>query len=293
MKLFVRLLREPLAHFLVLGAAIFAVFGLTRDRAGEAREGRELVVTQGRIESLAATFARAWQRPPTQPELDGLIRDYVREEIAAREAAALGLDQDDTIIRRRLRQKLEFVADDLVAQIEPTDDDLRAYLTAHPDDFRLEGRVTFDQIFLDPGRRGDRLAADAAALLTQLSRPGSAGAATMGDSLLLDHTFEGLPPSQVAAQFGDRFAAAITSLPVGQWHGLIESGYGAHLVLVRERTEGRLPDLDEVRHVVKREWAAARRAEATDRFYESLLERYAVTIEEPAPKKESLAGTAP
>ena len=113
-----------------------------------------ILVTPGRIAALATAFQRTWQRPPTASELDGLIREYIREEVSTREAIVLGLEKDDSIIRRRLRQKLEFVSEDVAAQTEPTDDQLRAYLRGHPDTFRVEPRFTFSQVFLNPERRG-------------------------------------------------------------------------------------------------------------------------------------------
>ena len=157
-----RLLREPLLHFLLLGAVIFAAFGFLSKRSSG--EPGTIVITQGQIENLAFAFAKTWQRPPTDPELAGLIRDRVREEIYYREALALGLDKDDTVIRRRLRQKMEFVSDDIAAQAEPTDADLDAYLQTHPDKFPVEQRFTFRQVYLNPDKRRANLAGDAAQL---------------------------------------------------------------------------------------------------------------------------------
>ena len=136
-----RWIREPLFHFLVLGAALFAVFSVTSDR-DQPGEG-EIVVSAGKIEHLTALFARTWQRPPTRQELEGLINDYVREEAAYRRGMAMGLDQDDTIIRRRIRQKLDFIADDLASLAEPTEEELAAYLAEHPEDFRVDPSITF------------------------------------------------------------------------------------------------------------------------------------------------------
>jgi hypothetical protein len=281
------LLREPLLHFLLLGAAIFAAFHWM---SGPATRPDAIVVTQGRIEALAAAFARAWQRPPTEEELDGLIRDYIREEVAVREAISLGLDEDDTIIRRRLRQKLEFVSDDLAAQAEPTDEELNAYLTAHPDAFRTEPRFTFTQIYLNPERRGDSLARDAAQLVAQLQR-GAPDVAALGDPFLLEPRFEALRESEVRSQFGETFASALSTLEPGRWQGPVASGYGAHLVLVTERTEGGIPQLAEVRDAVRREWTHTKRVEATELFYRTLLQRYTVTIEQSQPRGgEKLAG---
>jgi hypothetical protein len=216
--------------------------------------------------------------------LQGLVRDRVRDEVYCREAMALGLDKDDTVIRRRLRQKMEFVSDDIAAQTEPTDADLIAYLQAHPDAFRVEQRFTFRQVYLNPEKHGAHLARDTAQLLTQLNRAGGkADVSALGDSFLLEHTFTAAPASEVAKQFGEHFAAQLGELAPGQWQGPVESGYGVHLVLVSERTEGHLPALAEVRDAVRREWANARQMEANEKLYEAMLRRYAVIIASPEP----------
>ena len=277
-----RVLREPLLHFLLLGAAVFAAYGLLSKR-GSAEPGR-IVVTQGQVASMALGFTRTWQRPPTTDELEGLIRDRVREEVYCREAMALGLDKDDTIIRRRLRQKMEFLTDDLVDQAQPTDDELKAYLRAHPDLFRVQRRFSFSHVYLNPDKHGGHLARDTAELLAQLNQAGvRADVSAMGDSFLLDHTFAAVPGSEVAKQFGEPFAVKLGEVSPGLWQGPVESGYGVHLVFVRERTEGLVPPLDEVRDAVGREWANARRLEANEKLYEAMLKRYAVTIERPEP----------
>jgi hypothetical protein len=279
-----RILKEPLLHFLLLGAGLFIAFGLTSQPGGADAAGR-IVVTAGQVEHLAAGFATTWQRPPTDAELKGLIDDWVREEIATREAMALGLDKGDSVIRRRLRQKLEFVSDDIAAQTEPTDADLNAYLQAHPESFRVDPRFTFSQVYLDPAKHGAHLARDAAQMLARLQQAGAkVDISALGDSLLLERTFRSVPAGEVAKQFGDEFAAKLGGLTPGQWQGPLDSGYGTHLVLISERTQGRLPELAEVRDAVRREWANARRLEGNEKFYQELLKRYTVTIEgqEPA-----------
>ena len=276
-----RILKEPLLHFLLLGAGLFLAYRLTPRTAGSGESG-EIMVTQGQIEHLAAGFAKTWQRPPTPQELAGLVRDRVREEVYCREALAMGLDKDDTVIRRRLRQKMEFVSDDIAAHVEPSDSELKAYLQAHPGTFRIPPRFTFRQVYLNPVKHSGRLARDATQLLTQLNQAGSpADTSTLGDALMLDSQFANVSAGEVARQFGERFAAKLSELSPGQWQGPIESGYGVHLVLVSERTEGRLPALVEVREAVSRECASARRLEANQKFYQELLKRYTVTIEAP------------
>src|SRR6478736_10242210 len=129
-------IREPFIHFLLLGAAIFAAHRLVSARADN--QPGKIVITQGDITSIVIGFSRTWRRPPTREELDGLIRDRVQEEVYSREAMVLGLDRDDIIIRRRLRQKMEFLTDDVAALAEPTEADLAAYLQAHADAFRVQ-----------------------------------------------------------------------------------------------------------------------------------------------------------
>lgn len=172
------LLREPLLHFLLLGALLFAVDAWLRP-APVADAGGEIVVSEGRIRNLAQGFQRTWQRPPTRTELEGVIQDFIRGEVLYREAIALGLDQDDTIIRRRLRQKMEFVSDNAAALTTPSDQDLADWLAAHPDTFRTELRATFSQIYLDPQQHGDRLAADAQRLVDRLNGGGESAQAAL------------------------------------------------------------------------------------------------------------------
>lgn len=280
-----KLLREPLLHFFLLGAAIFGVYGLVSN-GGDHAPGR-IVVSPGQIEHLAIGFTKTWQRPPTEQELAGLIRDHVREEVLCREAVALGLDQDDTVIRRRLRQKMEFVSEDIAAQSEPSDEELKAYLSAHADLFRVEQRFAFQQVYLNPQKHGDQLPQDAARLLTQLNQAGDhVDIAALGDSFLLETEFKAVPAGEIAKQFGEAFAARLNGLKTGLWQGPIESGYGQHLVKISERSDGRLPALAEVREAVRREWDNARRLESNDRFYQELLKRYAVTIGQPRPAAE-------
>jgi len=273
-----RILREPLLHFLLLGMVIFAAYDFVSKR-GSNEPGR-IVISEGQIAAMAEGFARTWRRPPTREEIEGLIKDRVQEEVYCREAMALGLDKDDTVIRRRLRQKMEFVTDDVAALAEPSDEELSSYLKAHAETFGVERQFTFSQVYLNPERHGENLARDMAQLLAQLRKAGDeADLSQLGDSFLLEHKFQSLPASEVVKQFGEKFAAKMGELSLGQWHGPVESGYGVHLVWISERTEERLPELAEARDAVRHEWANARRLETNEKFYQELLKRYVVTIE--------------
>lgn len=272
------ILREPLLHFLVLGAGLFLLFGGVGDPTDERPD--RIVVTEAKIANLAELFRQTWRRPPTQAELDGLIEDHVEEEILYREALALGLDRDDIVIRRRLRQKMEFVSEDIMAQAEPSDAELQAFLAEHSDRFREPSRVSFTQVYLSPDRRGEDAWGDAERMLVAL-QAGRSDPAEAGDPFLLEHEYQELAAHDVERLFGGAFADRIAELPVDRWSGPVKSGYGVHLVLVRERTPARLPEFEEVRDAVADEWRAARRAEANRVFYDRLRARYEVTVERP------------
>ncbi len=275
-----RLLREPLVWFLLIGAGLFALNAWRGDVFAEVSPDA-VVVTQGRIENLAAVFAKVWGRPPTPTEMQGLVRDFVLEEALMREGVKIGLDQDDTIIRRRIRQKMEFVVDDLLDLTQPSESDLEEWLVAHAADHAKPGRCTFRHVYFDAQRRGTSLDADVAKVQAQLAAdPDRADSHELGDSLLLGYAFRDVGVDRIAGQFGKEFAMELPKLALGKWVGPIRSSYGVHVVRVDARVDSALPTLAEVRAAVERDWSFARRKAAKASFEAKLLERYAVTIEE-------------
>lgn len=269
-----RLFKEPLVHFLLLALAIFAVYGLFNGAGAQQPGG--IVVTAPKVEQMAALFAKTWQRPPTPDELKGLIDDYVKEEILVRQALELGLDKDDTVVRRRLRQKMEFLAD---AQTPaPTEADLQAYLDAAPDGFRIDGTLAFQQVFLNAQRRGEAVNRDAASMLEMLSADPDADYAALGDATQLPAELPLSSEASIGQTFGAGFADALAKAPVGTWTGPVVSSFGVHLVRVTGREPGRVPTLAEVRGEVVREWTNARRREFDDQRFAALLKNYTVTI---------------
>ncbi len=270
--------REPLVQFLAIGACLFLLF---QWRTGGAGVGsNRIVISTGQLASLAAGFEKTWLRPPTDQELKGLIDDYVREEIAVREAASQGLDQGDVVIRRRLRQKYEFLIEDEVANSPPTDAEMQAWLDAHPGQYRRDPVVGFRQVFLNSDRRGASARPDAGAALQRLIA--GADPATLGDPTLLPLDVEPSELRDIARQFGNDFAAAVDSLPQGQWSGPVQSGFGLHLVLVTARYPGVAPSLAAVRDQVARDLYSARRSAVLDSIYQRLSGKYRITIERPA-----------
>src|SRR5215472_3672235 len=267
-----KLLREPLLHFLLLGAVIFVAFSfVTRHKTDKPGE---IVVTLGTLENIVTGFTRTWQRPPTEGELQGLVRDYIREEAAYREALSMGLDRDDTVVRRRLRQKLEFLSEDLAAHADPSDAELDVFLHAHPGLFRSEPLLSFRQIYLNPQVHGTNLQQDECRLLAEVrSAGGHADLSSLGDPFLLAQSFENVSLADVKQTFGEQFASGLSKLSPGQWQGPVNSGYGTHLVFLSQRSEGHLPALAEVHDQVRREWLNVKRTETMDKFYQALLRR--------------------
>jgi hypothetical protein len=270
-------LREPLTHFIGLALAIFLLYGVV-NRSTEP-ETDEIIVTSAKIEQLGSLFTKTWQRPPSAQELKGLIDDYVKEEIYNREALLLGLERDDTVIRRRLRQKMEFLADAEVDAMTPTDAELEVYLKANADQFRIEPMMSFEQIYLSPEKRGDRIDADARDMLDQVRRNAQADLEKLGDQTLLPSMLPLASKAMINQTFGGTFFDELEKIPVNQWSGPVPSSYGLHLVRVTERREGRNPALSEVRDAVAREWSNAKRNALEGERMEALLKRYNVKIE--------------
>ncbi len=275
-----RLVREPLVHFLVLAIAVFGLHGLVASRAEDVT-GR-IAVSAPKIEQMEAIFSQTRMRPPTAEELKGLIDDYIAEEFYVREALTLGLDQDDTVIRRRLRQKMEFL---IAAEVEaeaPSETDLQAYLIAHPEKFETARRIALEQVYLSPRERGDRIATDAQTMLDALQADSDADLALLGDATLLPATLPPSDASQIAAVFGPEFAAALEGVEASIWFGPVASEYGLHLVRITSVEAGQLPALGEVREAVVREWTYDRIQAATQERLNELLGRYEVIVDMPA-----------
>jgi hypothetical protein len=253
-----------------------------------------IVVTAAQVRHLAATFEKVWQRPPTAKELQGLVDDHIREEVYVREAKNLGLDRDDTIIRRRLRQKVEFLHEDMFSPPAPDETELERFLSENPQWFSQDAEYTFRHVYFSADRRGATAGTEAEAALAQL-RSGDSGVdpGSVGDSFMLGHEFEAATTTFIGRMFGDRFVRELRGLEVGSWAGPVQSGYGLHLVKIASMKEGRLPELSEVRDAVLAEWTHRQRVRANEEFYESLKQRYSISIESPtnavaAPEAETV-----
>lgn len=276
-----RLIKEPLFHFLILGLLIYG--GYAWLHSGDAPDDKETItVGAGELAWLRTSFEKRWKRTPTPAELNGLIDEYVRETVLYREALAMGLDRDDTIVRRRLAQKLEFLVQDLVEVKAPTEEELETYFEAHREEYREPDLVTFSHVFVDPDRRGERTLQDAAAIreaLEKLEDPAQ-GAKKLGDPFMLQRYYPERNEAEISKLFGGEFAERVGELSEGVWHGPVLSGYGVHLVYVHGKQSFPQPSLAEVRERVLNDRTAAKRKELDDEYVARLREKYDVVIED-------------
>ncbi|MBX3485485.1 peptidylprolyl isomerase [Phenylobacterium sp.] len=264
-----RVLREPLVHFLALGAVLFAGIAFANHLK------RPVVrIDAQEIEQLATYWELQSQRPPTRAELSALIQERVDEELLAREAIRLGLDRDDMIVRRRLAQKMAFASEDIAAIPEPDEKTLQAYYDAHRDRYATPGRVAMRHLFFSRDRTGATPQAAAAEALTRLE----AGGTAPSDPSLLPLTYADVAEADLDRDYGPQFAAAVHGAAEGAWIGPVPSAYGLHLVRVERRLPPVIPPLAQVRDDVRAAWLAERRQEENGAFRASLRKRYKVEI---------------
>ena len=277
-----KLLREPLVHFLAIGAAIYLFYGLFAEPMPD-EDDKTIVVTSGEIEWMQTSWQKRWNRPPTPQELDGLIQQYVKETVLYREALTMGLNKHDQVIRRRLAQKLEFLAKDLVALTPPTEEELQAYFAEHKDRYQKPALYSFTQVFIDPDKRGDETLADAEKIKADLIAQGDAieDPGALGDRFMLQNYYPEWDQAEIQKQFGSGFAESLVGLAPGQWHGPVLSGYGVHLVYVRHVSEPPAPVFAAVRDRVTQDWTAEKGEALNDQFYANLRDQYSIAIEEP------------
>jgi peptidyl-prolyl cis-trans isomerase C len=273
----VQALREPLVHFLAAGLSIFLLYAAFGDEVNS--RDRRIAVNEEQVSRLAALWSQTWQRPPSAAELDGLIRDYIKEEVYYREALRLGLDQDDAVVRRRMRSKMEFLATAEAENKTPTESELLAWLDTNPGKYAADPVYSLDQIYVGGAAGEEAARARAKALLTQLQNGAKSGG--LGDSISLPRAVEGATQGEIVRQFGEDFSASLKSLAVGEWSGPVSSGFGLHLVRIRAVTSAKHPQLAEVRQTVENDWRNATRTKREAQAYQALLDLYQIDIVKP------------
>ncbi len=265
----ITLLREPLLHFLVIGAAVFALFAVLDDAPSDTNVDRIEIAASDR-DRLIAQFEAVWRRKPTAVEREGLVQDLIREEVLVREALLLGLEDGDSVVRRRLRQKMEFLTAPTPEALEPDEEALLAHLRANEDRFLVPGTVSFSQVFL-----GEEMSDADRAVLQEELRKGS-DPQSLGRRSLLPFDMRSASKAAVDAVFGTGYFAALEDLSPGLWQGPVRSGFGDHLVRIETAHPARLPELSEVYDAVLADWSSSRIEAIREERFQKLLSRYEV-----------------
>lgn len=267
-----RFLREPLLHFIAIGGLFFLIYTVVNDTYDNSTN--TIFITPERIGQIAAVFNGVWNRMPTDEELDNLIEEEVRSEVYYRDALALGLDKNDAIVRRRLRQKMEFLTDTSIYLKEPSTGELETYFAANEQTYRSEPHLAFEQIYLGESPPEDTVSQT---LKTLLSEP-TMDPSTLGQRTLLPSQLRLSQPDAIDSVFGKGFYSQIAELAPGEWGGPVTSVYGTHLIRTLDGQPARMPPLEEVRDSVLRDWKSAKANENREQEYAKRRSRYIVEI---------------
>jgi parvulin-like peptidyl-prolyl isomerase len=274
------LAREPLLHFVAIGTLLFAAYGwVSNGKSATETADRRVAITEGHLRWVTETWSRQWQKQPSPEELRGLLKDLLKEELLAREARELGLDVDDTIVRRQLAQKMRFVIEDTSRLDEPSEDELRRLQASHPERFDQPSRITFLHVFFNETTRANAAGDARQTLLELASADDTMRVEESGDRLLVEPEINDAEQSEVEAQFGEEFARGVFGLAPGNWQGPIRSTYGLHLVRVLEKTPARQRPFLEARAQLLAYWREERRRELEERYFAELNRKYHIVLD--------------
>ena len=269
------ILQQPLVHFLLLGGLIFGAFSFLEGEEGAAQDDI-IVVELEAVRQLSAGYEKTWRRKPDGSELASLIDDHIREEVLVREAQSFALDENDVVIRRRLRQKMEFLVESAVAALQPSDEELKVFFQANVEDYTMAGRIALEQVFIGTEANGAAIDTVKAAL------EGGADPMAVGQRSLLPPTTPLATETAIDGTFGTGFYGTLAELPEGAWVGPVRSGYGLHVVRVVKREEARIPEFEQVKEHLEHDWRKRKTSELSNKEYRRMLSRYSVTQPDPA-----------
>jgi hypothetical protein len=290
-----RWLREPLLHFLLIGITVFAVYGYTHRGRGGVESSRQITLSLDELGQMDLYFESQWHRQPTPAEFQAMLEDKVREEVLYREALAMGLDKDDTIVKRRMAQKMQFLAEDVAAAHEPSTAELKAWFEKNSNKFALPSRYSFRHLYFSPDKRGKNAQDDASKALVKIAgKPeDSKLAVSLADRFMFQDYYGDRAPDALAKEFGPQFVVALEKLKPGSWQGPIESGYGWHLVYVDTVIPGHIPAFEEMEPDVKAAWLGEQKATAWQKAYAEMRAKYVVLLPVPSDKEAAQAPVPP
>ena len=266
-----RILQEPLLHFLVVGALLFFYLSST-----DTETKPQVTISQGKIKQLTAQFTKTRQRTPSDDELKALIKNQIREDLAFEHGIKMGLVENDSIIKRRIQQKIEFMLNDSIASLEPSRKDLEAYLTSHKERYTIAPIYSFKHIYINPQKHDD-----IDTFIEELQNQDlNKNYKNLGDSIILEGRYTHISTAQIARLFGSKFANSLDTISLNRWQGTIESGYGMHLVFIENKIPKHLAKLEEVEAQLRRDFRVDAQKKALNAFYDELKKEYIVNVEE-------------
>jgi hypothetical protein len=273
--------REPLVHFFVLGLVVFGLYAALEKRPEPVDDPFLVEVSSADIEWIRTMWSKRMGREPTVKEMRGTVNQMIREQILSREAVSLGLDEGDTVVRRRLAQKMDFLLKGLSDIREPTEDELRSYLQENRAIYEIPAEVTFTQIYFSSDKRGEEGAERAVRLVLEgLADKGvPSNVSDLGDPFLLAPSYSNKTLVEIRGEFGHRFAEAVWNQEPRRWHGPVGSGYGLHAVFVHERSDASLPVFSEVKDRLRADWMSEKQREIARNAYQKVRSRYRVLLE--------------
>jgi peptidyl-prolyl cis-trans isomerase C len=279
-----RCMREPLVHFVFIGVALFAVYGALHSKEAVSSDSKKIVLRWEDVDQISLMWQAQGRPAPTREQLQSLLDNKIREEVLYREALTLGLDKEDTIVKRRMAQKMEFLVEDFSDLHEPTQEELKAWFASNGEGFKVSGRASFRHLYFSFDKHGNKTSDVAKETLKKISgRPSnSPEAAALADSFMFQDYYGDRSFDELAKNFGPGFARSLFAQEIGSWQGPIESGYGWHLVFIDSLTPARVPEFDEVETDVKTAWLTEQKTLAWDNAYKEMRAKYTVLLPNPS-----------
>jgi len=276
------LLQNPIVNIVVLGALLGVALVFVKGPPTSREDHYRVVITASDLDQLRGAWFRRWQREPTLMEFRGILEDHIREEVLYREALSRGYDRDDVIIRRAMRQKMEFLGETVADRAEITDEEIRAYFALRTERYREPPRVSFVHVYFSTDTRGEHVEADVQAALEELRKqdPDAFQLAAWGDRFMLHSQYVQQSEQNLRLAFGKDFAAEVIAFEPGVWMGPVLSGYGLHLVRVSDRTESYVPELSAVKQRVRTDMEFEARNAAKEQLYQEVLRQYQVVLDD-------------
>ena len=270
-----KFLNEPLFHFILLGIALFLLYGLVNNKTNAKNT---ILINDFDVNSIIASWDMQWKRPPTEKELQNLISLNIKQEIFYQEALKMNLDHNDEIIKRRLAQKMQFLSNDIAAMIEPTDEELKTYYKEHSDKYLTPYVYSLYQITFIPDKRKDNYK-DAAETLKQFPDATFDEMKQFGDQLPFSYQFTDVNANELGLQLGSKFPDALQNSEMNKWIGPIPSGFGYHLVYITNETAPQLPEFELIKKDIIRDYEYNNQKEINELIYRELKKKYQIEID--------------